>query len=119
MITDHEKRCRDELFRLMRENQDLPVVPFVDGEIVGDEFGTWMGSWGPSRIDEYLIPPQSYEQVIFKSYDDVFGTLEKCISPEDVDALPWSENECRPIYDALPWTKAIIVNIEMPKGWKL
>ena len=35
------------------------------------------------------------------------------LNPE-FDALPESEEECRKIYDALPWTKAIIVNIGLP-----
>lgn len=32
MITEIEKKNRDELFRLMKENPDLPVVPMVDDE---------------------------------------------------------------------------------------
>ena len=46
--------------------------------------------------------------------DDVFDTLEKFLPSEEFDALPESEEECRKIYDALPWTKAIIVNIGLP-----
>ena len=115
MISDRERESRDYLFKLMQENPELPVIPFVDGEIVaGDDFGTWMGSWGVSCTDEYLIPPQDYEPVIFKSDDDGFDTLEKVLPGEEFDALPESEEECRKIYDALPWTKAIIVNIGLP-----
>ena len=44
MITEYEKKNREELFRLMRENPELPVVPMVDGEIAFDECGYWMGS---------------------------------------------------------------------------
>ncbi len=115
MITDKERENREELFRLMRENPELPVIPFVDGEIVaGDDFGTWMGSWGSARVDEYIFPPQDYEPVIYKSDDDVFDTLEKCLPVEEFYKLPEVEGECRKVYDALPWTKAIIVNICMP-----
>ena len=96
MISDRERESRDYLFKLMQENPELPVIPFVDGEIVaGDDFGTWMGSWGVSCTDEYLIPPQDYEPVIFKSDDDVFDTLEKVLPGEEFDALPESEEECR------------------------
>lgn len=92
MISDRERESRDYLFKLMQENPELPVIPFVDGEIVaGDDFGTWMGSWGVSCTDEYLIPPQDYEPVIFKSDDDVFDTLEKVLPGEEFDALPESE----------------------------
>lgn len=114
-ISDAERKNRDNLFRLMHENPDLPVIPFVDADVVaGDDFGSWMGSWGMAMVDEFVYPPQDYEPVIFKSNDDVFDTLEKCLSEVEFDALPETEAECRPIYEALPWTKAIIVNIDMP-----
>ena len=114
MISDRERESRDYLFKLMRENPELPVIPFVDGEIVaGDDFGTWMGSWGVSCTDEYLIPPDD-RPMIFKSDDDVFDTLEQCLPEAEFEALPENESECRPFYDALPWVKAIIVNINLP-----
>lgn len=117
-ISETERNNRDNLFQLMRENPDLPVIPFVDGEVCsGDDFGSWMGSWGAARVDEFICPPQDYEPVIFKSDNDVFDTLEKCLPEEKFDALPDAETECRPIYDALPWTKAIIVSIDMPEDW--
>ena len=52
--------------------------------------------------------------MLFKSDDDVFDTLEKCLPEAEFDALPEKENECRPVYDALPWVKAIIVDINLP-----
>lgn len=104
-----------KLLELIQENPSLPIVPMVDAEIVaGDDFGRWMGAWGCARVDEYLIPPQDYEPMIFKSDDDVFDTLEKCLPEAEFDALPESESECRPVYDALPWIKAIIVDIDLP-----
>ena len=45
MITKKEKKNRDELFRLMQENPDLPVVPMIDGEACGDdEYARYVGS---------------------------------------------------------------------------
>lgn len=63
VITDKERKNREELaayrrrelFRLMRENPELPVVPMVDWEITGDDNGYWLGAWGSARIDEYLL----------------------------------------------------------------
>ena len=53
MITEKEKKNRDELFRLMQENPDLPVVLMVDSDIVvNDGCNLWMGSWGNSHIEE-------------------------------------------------------------------
>lgn len=115
-ISETEKQNREKLFRLMQENPDLPVIPFVDTDVVaGDEFGSWMGSWGAARVDEFVFPPADYEPVIFKSDDDVFDTLEKCLPEEKFAVLPETEEECRLIYNSLPWTKAIIVFIDTPE----
>ena len=111
MISEREKQNREELFHLMQENPDLPVVPMVDGEIAGDDCRYWMASWGASRVDEYLICERA-ERVAFKSEDDVFDVLEDYLSYEEFEALPENESACRPTYDALPWRKAIIVYIE-------
>lgn len=75
-MTDKEKNNREELFRLMQENPDLPVVPMVDSEIVADDCGYWLGSWGRACVDEYFISEQA-ERVFFKSDDDVFDVLER------------------------------------------
>lgn len=52
--------------------------------------------------------------MVFKSDGDVFDVLERHLSDEEFERLPESEEECRKIYDALPWTKAILVNIDTP-----
>ena len=113
-MTEKERKNHDDLFKLMQENPDLPVVPMVDADIIaGDDYGRWMGSWGSASVDEYLIPPDD-RPMIFKSDDDVFDTLEQCLPEAEFEALPENESECRPFYDALPWVKAIIVNINLP-----
>lgn len=113
MISDRERENRDYLFKLMQENPELPVVPMVDGEIPGDDSGWWLGAWGSAHIDEYLLT-HNREWMVFKSDDDVFDVLERHLSDEEFEKLPESEAECRKYYDALPWTKAIIVNIVLP-----
>ena len=113
-MTDQEKKYREELFRLIQENPDLPVVPMVDSEIVADDCGYWLGAWGRASVDEYFISERA-ERVFFKSDDAVFDTLERHMSCEEFEALPESEEECRPYYDRLPWIKAIIVYINLPE----
>lgn len=108
MISSKEQENREELFRLMQENPELPVIPMVDGEIPGDDCGYWLGAWGQATVDEYIIGD---ERVMVKSDDDVFDVLERCLTEEEYEALPETEIECRPRYDALPWVKAIIVYI--------
>lgn len=106
-----------QLLKLMQENPELPVIPMVDGEIVsGDEYGYWMGEWGYATIDDYIISTKYAwaGQILFKSDDDVFDTLEKYLSRDEYENLPETEEECRPIYDALPWVKVIVVYITKP-----
>lgn len=99
------------LLKLMQENPELPVVPMVDGEIPGDDSGYWLGAWGNARVDEYLLINKC-KWMVFKSDDDVFDVLEKYLSDDEFEKLPETEEECRPVYNALPWTKAIIVYIQ-------
>lgn len=113
-MTEREKQNREELFKLIQENPDLPIVPMVDADIVADDCGYWLGAWGRASIDEYVIAERS-EKMLFKSDDDVFGALESYMSYEEFEALPEAESECRPYYDKLPWTKAIIVYINLPE----
>lgn len=115
MVTAKERKNIKALFRLMQENPELPVIPFVDAEVVaGDDFGCWMGGWGEVRIDEYLIPPRN-EPIIFRDSDtDIFDTLEKMLGFEEYESLLNDRSDCQTAYDALPWKKAIILEICLP-----
>ena len=110
MIHENEKKNREKLLRLIRENPELPIVPMVDSDIVWDDCGYLLGSWGNAIVDEYLISERA-ERIFFKSDDDVFDVLKRHLSDEEFEALPKTEEECRPYYDKLPWIKAIIVYI--------
>lgn len=100
----------------LRNVESCPVAQWAtdkDGEIPGDDSGYWLGAWGKARVDEYLLT-NNREWMVFKSDDDVFDVLERHLSDEEFEKLPETEEECRPVYNALPWTKAIIVYIQMP-----
>lgn len=114
-MSEQEKRSHEDLLKLIQENPELPVLPFVDADIVADDSGYWAGSWGSVRVDEYLVPPDNDYPVQFKSDDDIFYTLERYLSYEEFGRLPNSEEECRAIYETLPWKKAIIVYINLPE----
>lgn len=107
-----EKEYREELFKLMRENPELPIVPMVDSEIVADDgYCRWRGAWGGSYIGEYLI---GEERIFFREDDDPYEVdkvlTEKC---DDYDENTTDE-EAAKAYAELPWIKAIIVNIDLP-----
>lgn len=114
MTSEKERKNREEFFKIMQEHPELPILPMVDSDIVADDGGYWIGAWGSAEVDEYLIAERS-ERILFKSDDDVFGTLEEYLSYDEFEALPEKESECRPRYDSLPWIKAIIVFINLPE----
>lgn len=103
-----------ELLDLIQANPDLPVVPMVDGKISEDDCGYWLGAWGRACVDEYLVAKRT-NRIVCRSDDEVFYALYLHLSHDEYDRLPDTESECRPIYDALPWIKAIIVYICLPE----
>lgn len=113
-MTEKEKNNREELFKLMQENPDLPVVPMVDSEIVADDgYNRWLGAWGSSYIGEYFV---GEERVHFREDDDL---SEVCaVVEETLDSEAWgvmSDEEYLAAYAEMPWIKAIIVNIDLPE----
>ncbi len=110
-IIDIQKQNLINLFKLIKENPDLPIVPMVNYEIVADDCSMyWMASWGESRIDSYCIKD---ERVWYLSddRDEIFDHFFEM--PIDLSA----EQEERFIENAvssLPWIKAIMVKIELP-----
>ena len=114
VMSENEKKNREELFKIMREHPELPVIPFVDGEIPPEDTGYWQGSWGRAEVDEYVIAERA-ERFLFRSDDDGFDALRVYMSWDDFDKLPEDEETCRrEYYDKLPWNKAIIVYINSP-----
>ncbi len=109
-----------ELLRLMEEYPDLPVVPMVEGEVVsGDKYSYsyWMGNWSSAVLEEYIICKQHLwlGQVFFKSDGDIHEVLGKYLTDGEIENLPESEEDCKEIYHSLPWTKAIVVFIDLPE----
>lgn len=111
-MNEKEQKNRDELFGLIRENPDLPIVPMVDSEIVADDgYNRWLGVWGSSYIGEYLTG----EECIFFREDDDLYEIDKVLTEmcDDYDENTTDEDAAK-AYADLPWIKAIIVNIDLP-----
>lgn len=119
-MSQQERKNLDNLLKLIEKNPDLPVVPMVKtGVVAGDNFGSWMGKLGESRIDEYLIPRFEDTPIIFKSADpnqlDVLDALENVLPINEVIAMLRRSDcdcVCQDAYKKLPWKKAIIVSID-------
>lgn len=116
MIADKQREYREELFRLMRENPDLPVIPMVDTEVVaGDEFGYyWMAAWGKAEIKEFAIDEWYGDGII--RYKDDYGAEELLIEAIAECKYDGSDDDYERAKTevASMWTKAIIVCINTP-----
>ena len=98
-----------QLLELMQTNPELPVIPCVDGDVVGgDEYYCWLGSWGESGVQEFVI---GNERTYYREDDicEMNDVLYERYDPELVDNM--TDEETRAAYNALPWKKAIFVNI--------
>lgn len=107
---DIQKENINQLFELIKQNPDLPIVPMVEQEVVGDDSsGRWMGSWGSSRIGEYCV---GEEKIYFREK----GAVEDLLSEKyGYDAfLQMDDETAKKAYEEMPWIKAIIVNIDLP-----
>lgn len=49
-----------ELLRLIAENPDLPIIPLVDYEIVCEDGGRWLASFGSVCVGEYAVFNERY-----------------------------------------------------------
>ena len=123
MKTEHEIQQNNiiGLLKLIEQNPDLKIVPMVDGELGGDEFAYWMGSWGKAEIDEvYHEDDRNYfrstdeEELIEKQADFIFYEEypnHKYLNEEESKTV---ESKAKFIVEGLGWDKVIVVKIELP-----
>jgi len=111
------KERLDEFLNLVKENPDLPIVPMVYYDVVGDDtYSWWLADWGRSEVTEYY---EGREKIHFKDDDeeDVLGDMVGCkyyCTPDGRDITDISDEEWDQLYQSIPWTKCIVVYIEEP-----
>ena len=104
----------EELFKLIKENPELPIVPMVDSEVVGsDDYNSWMGVWGKARIDEYW---HGDERIYFREYDEEDLVQELIDNNYDDEWKGKTDEEmerlAEEIVDGYKWVKCISVSID-------
>lgn len=104
-----EKNYTGELFALIKQHPNLPIVPMVDSEIVGDNCGRWLGAWGFASVDRYY---NGEERVYFYDEYDTEDLLAEVMGWEWLEAA--SDTMALATYKALPWVECIVVNIDLP-----
>lgn len=76
-----------QLLELMQANPELPAIPCVDGDVVsGDEYYCWLGSWGESAVQEFII---GKERTYYREDDicEMNDVLYERYDPELVDNM--------------------------------
>ena len=102
----------EKLIELIKENPELPIVPMVYYEVVGEDYGYWMGKVDSVRIEEYLIDSWYGDDCVrFKSDEDDDLIIEGIAEIEFGDCT--NEENWKKAEEKLKglWEKAIIVYI--------
>ena len=105
-----------DILKLINEHPDLLVIPMVGQDIVLDDMGDWVASFGKAEIRKICI----YEDaVIF--YDEntlkTAGLLEldyETLGLPDSMSSGEANRRLKAFIDSLDWLEAIIVHIETP-----
>lgn len=116
-----KKEKIENLLTLIKENPDLRIVPMVDADIIGEDFGWYMGVWGSAMIDYFVHGADTdfltEERVYFyeNDRDDVEEEIEEAIyanlptvSEDDL------QQEVKKEMKEIKWEKVIAVNITTP-----
>lgn len=100
------------LVELTAQYPNLPIVPMVQSEVVqGNEFRRWMGSIGKARYDKFFI---GEDRVYFYDENDIEDCINDGAVVWDGDSIS-SDEEALKLYRSLPWTEAIVLDINLPE----
>jgi len=111
----------EESLEWINHNPDLPVLAMVSGDVVEEDYQYYHPArFGFARIDRYLITKE--DNVLFRSDNpNIFETLAECLSKDEFENLPKDYESRKALYEALPWTRAVILCIEplneKMEGW--
>lgn len=105
-----------EILKLIEEHPDLLVIPMVGQDIVLDDMGDWVASFGRAEIRKICI----YEEtVIFYDEDPLKTTQTLDFYRFDLGIMDSVSDEktngiTKEMIDSLDWLEVIIVHIETP-----
>ena len=92
------------LLKLITENPELPVVPLVDADVVGDDYGSWIGEWGRAEIKEIYSGRERLHVKDEDDEEDVLCDLVGCrysCDAEGRDIYDLSDDEWNALYESV------------------
>lgn len=125
-MSENQTENLKNLFALMQERPELPILPMVHDKIaLNNDYGEyWPGKLGKCFIDKYLIF-EKYDVIFYKDVDfKDLNTLYEFKSmffhfADDIDEKMPNEQKLQLMkeeIDALWWEEAIIVYIDPPES---
>lgn len=105
-----------ELIELIKDNPDLPIFAWVNGELCADSYGYWLGQFNSASIHEYTrVEPYDCFDKDFIFKDDYVDYLEYMLEKEE--NIDMTEEEAIKIIESFVYKKAIFVYVDEPKGF--
>ena len=105
-----------EIVKLISEHPDLLVIPMVGQDIVLDDMGDWVASFGKAEIRKICI----YEETVIFYDEDPLKTAQTLdfysFDPKIWDSVSGEKTNgiTKEMIDSLDWLEVIIVHIETP-----
>lgn len=125
---------KEELARLILENPELPVLCMVEFEVVAsDECLRWAASLGECKIREYIYHEDSVSDSVIYWREDAGKLVDAMAEDAEnqerfydsgadmstatarAEAYRRARMEAEQKVNAMPWKKAIVVNIDLPE----
>ena len=80
MSKEKQIEINQELLRIVAENPDLPIVAMVDSDVVCEDYGRWLASFGKDYVGEYAVYNEHF-------YDDREDSKEDyyCQNDDELD----------------------------------
>ena len=128
-----QKQKNEAFLKLVKKNPTLPIVPLVDNEIVGEDYGYWLGAFGSASVGEYACYDDRYftdrEEFKERYYDrnddelcEMFNyvpcmSMSTAYTKEQIEENKANENKLEEHLDKMAdkyFKKAILVYIILP-----
>lgn len=127
----------NELLRIVAENPDLPIVAMVDSDVVCEDCGRWLASFGRVEVGEYAVYNEEYfddresfkenyydrnddelcEKFNYHPWINDYTVNQGRFTAEQLSANKEAEKALEEYLDEIAekhFKKAIIVNVDLP-----
>lgn len=101
------------LAKLIAENPNMPVIPMVEQEVIGDDQAKrWAGHIGTSEVKEFILR-ENIEGTFFYYRKDQENLIDMIAENSEEEDYSVAQQEAREKVNAMQWNKAIFLNVDM------